>query len=198
MGLHLDRGTAAQWMNFKGVDVFMIGVEKKDYEAASARLTEFCNREHLLLQSQSDFRKMIDGMMSGVVGFLWLLMALVFVVASLGVVNTLTMNAMEQTRDFGVLRAIGMWRRQVRKMVLAEAIAMALISVVPGIPLGIALAYLINVSTYPIVGHPVEFHVEGMFVAFCAVAAFLISVISAILPARCAAALAIVRALQYE
>lgn len=196
--LYVDRETVRKLMKLNGVDVLMIRATEGQLADLNPRLKEFCEREHLLIQSQSDFRKMIDGMMSGVVGFLWLLMALVFVVASLGVVNTLTMNAMEQTREFGVLRAIGLLRRQIGRMVLAEAISMALISVVPGVVMGIALAFLMNASTYPIVGHPVDFRVEAGFVIACAAAALAISVLAALLPARRASALKIVRALQYE
>ena len=47
------------------------------------------------------------------IGFLWLLLALVFVVASLGIVNTLTMNVMEQTREIAVLRSVALSRGQV-------------------------------------------------------------------------------------
>ena len=71
-------------------------------------MTEFCETRGLMLQSNAEFRARIHHMMAGVIGFLWLLLALVFVVASLGIVNTLTMNVLEQTREIAVLRAVAL------------------------------------------------------------------------------------------
>ena len=65
------------------------------------------------------------------------------IVASLGVVNTLTMNVMERTREIGMLRSIGMTRWQVVWMVLAEAAIMGIMGGILGVLLGVLLfAYL--------------------------------------------------------
>jgi putative ABC transport system permease protein len=135
---------------------------------------------------------------SGVVGFYWALLALVLVVASLGIVNTLTMNVLEQTRELGVLRAIAFTRGQVRRMVLAQAVALGVISLVPGIGLGIGLAYLMNLATHPVIGQRVAFRLDGWFVVCCGVATLVIALLAAFFPARRAARLRIIQALQYE
>ncbi|HEV3257111.1 MAG TPA: FtsX-like permease family protein [Gemmataceae bacterium] len=131
-------------------------------------------------------------------GMVRVLMALVFVVASLGIVNTLTMNVLEQTREVGVLRAIGMKRGQVRKTVLCQAVGMGVVSLVPGLLLGTGLAYVITLSCYPLVGVAVDFRLDAAFIAQCCLAALTIAAVAALVPARRASRLEVVRALQYE
>jgi putative ABC transport system permease protein len=198
MALYMDRAAVSEWLPLRAVDVFMVVARPGEAESLGVELKRFCESRNLMLQSQQDFRVMLDRMMSGVLGSLWLLMALVFVVASLGVVNTLTMNALEQTREFGVLRAIGMQRRQARKMVIAEALTMALASALPGAVVGMALAWLVNRAVYPLMGHPVDFQIEWWFVAACLASAVVISLLASLLPARRVAGLNVVSALQYE
>jgi putative ABC transport system permease protein len=176
----------------------MVAAHDGQAAAVGERLEVFRRDERLLLQSQQGFRDWINQMMAGVLASMWLLMALVFVVASLGVVNTLTMNALERTRDFGVLRAIGMLRRQVHKMVLGQAVTLAAVSVLPGVVVGCALAWVMNVSSKAILGRQVPFSIDVPFVIGCAAAAVLVSLLAALLPARRMARLPLVRALKHE
>ncbi|MBX7074808.1 MAG: FtsX-like permease family protein [Pirellulales bacterium] len=198
MALYMERAAVSEWLPLRAVDVFMVVTRPGQAKSLGVELKQFCESRNLMLQSQQDFRVMLDRMMSGVLGSLWLLMALVFVVASLGVVNTLTMNALEQTREFGVLRAIGMQRRQARKMVISEALTLSLASALPGAVVGMALAWLVNRAVYPLMGHPVDFQIEWWFVAACLASAVVISLLASLLPARRVAGLNVVSALQYE
>jgi putative ABC transport system permease protein len=140
----------------------------------------------------------VDQMVGGVVGLVWALMALMFVVASLGVVNTLTMNVLEQTREIGVLRALGLQRRQVAKMVLSQALALGLIGAIPGAIVGTLLAYLMNLATEPLTGNAVPFRLHPSLTLGALALAPVIAVAAAILPARRAARLRVIEALQYE
>src|SRR5207245_4043861 len=108
------------------------------------------------------------------------------------------MNVLEQTRELGVLRAIAFTRGQVRKMVLSQALALGVISLVPGIGLGIGVAYLMNLATHPVIGQRVAFRLDAWFVAACFVVALVIALLAAFFPARRAARLQVIRALQYE
>src|SRR5690606_37096407 len=62
------------------------------------------------------------------------------VVAALGVINTMLMNVLERTRELGGLRSLGMSRRQVRRMILAEATAMGFIGAIFGVAFGAVLS----------------------------------------------------------
>jgi putative ABC transport system permease protein len=125
-------------------------------------------------------------------------MCLLLVVASLGVVNTLAVNVLEQTRELGVLRALGMKRVQVARLIVSQALAMGLIGLLPGAVGGIVLAYLMNLATHLLAGNEVPFQLHASLLAGVAVVAPGIAVLASILPARRAARLPVIDALAYE
>ena len=75
---------------------------------------------------------------------LYVLLALSVVVSMFGMVNTLALAVIERTRELGLLRAVGMSRRQVRRMIRSESVTTALIGAVMGLPIGIGLAALVT------------------------------------------------------
>jgi putative ABC transport system permease protein len=68
---------------------------------------------------------------------LYVLLALSVIVSVAGIINTLVLSVFERTRELGMLRAVGMTRRQVRRMVRHESVITALIGAALGLPLGI-------------------------------------------------------------
>jgi len=189
---------AKRYLDFEGADVYMVSAKPGQVDTLAAGLRTLAARDGFLLQTMDEFKVFIDGMINGVLGFLWVLIAMVFVVASLGIVNTLTMNMLEQTREVGLLRAVAMTRGQVRKMVVAQAVGLGVISLAPGAVVGIGIAYLLNKGSSVGSGQPVDFHVQPVLVVGSFVVALGIAVLAAYLPARRAAGLRIVEALQYE
>ena len=75
-----------------------------------------------------------------ILNILYLLLGLSVIVSLFGVINTLVLSVFERTRELGMLRAIGMTRRQVRRMIRHESIVTALIGAALGIGVGIFLA----------------------------------------------------------
>jgi putative ABC transport system permease protein len=141
-------------------------------------------------------QKFIDNQISGlssILNILYVLLALSVIVSLFGIVNTLVLTVFERTREIGMLRAIGMTRRQVRRMIRHESVITALIGAAIGIALGIVLAGLLIAR--------IDFIVLSIPVAqliIFAVAAIVVGIIAAIFPARRAARLNVLEALQYE
>lgn len=124
---------------------------------------------------------------------LYVLLSLSIVVSLFGIVNTLVLTVFERTRELGMLRAVGMTRRQVRRMIRHESVVTALIGAVLGIPLGVVLALM--------VGKAIEyaaFTVPWATLFGFVVAAVVVGLIAAIFPARRAGRLNVLEALQYE
>jgi putative ABC transport system permease protein len=126
---------------------------------------------------------------------LYVLLALSVIVSLFGIVNTLVLSVFERTRELGMLRAIGMTRRQVRRMIRHESIITALIGGVLGMGVGIFMAALVTTALSDV---DVTFTLPvGTLVAFLVVAV-LAGIVAAVLPARRASRLNVLEALQYE
>jgi putative ABC transport system permease protein len=127
--------------------------------------------------------------------FLYVLLVLSVIVSLFGMVNTLVLSMYERTRELGMLRAVGMTRRQVRRMVRHESIITALIGAALGLPLGVFLAALV---TQALSIYDLQLSVPLVPLVVFAIIAMIVGVIAAILPARRAARLNVLEALQYE
>jgi len=141
-------------------------------------------------------QKFIDNQISGlssILNILYVLLALSVVVSLFGIVNTLVLTVFERTREIGMLRAIGMTRRQVRRMIRHESVITALIGASIGIALGIVLASLLIARVdFIVLSVPL-----GQLIIF-AIAAIFVGILAAIFPARRASRLNVLQALQYE
>jgi len=117
------------------------------------------------------------------------------VVSLFGMVNTLVLSVFERTRELGMLRAVGLTRRQTRRMVRHESVITALIGAALGLPLGILLAASV---THAIGKYGVAFAFPvGSIVAFT-ITAIVAGILAAVAPARRASRLDVLSALQYE
>jgi len=126
---------------------------------------------------------------------LYLLLGLSVIVSMFGVINTLVLSVFERTREIGMLRAVGMTRRQVRRMVRHESIVTALIGAALGIGVGIFLAGLTSLA---LSDYGVVFALPYKSLAAIVLVAILAGMLAAILPARRASRLNVLEALQYE
>jgi putative ABC transport system permease protein len=127
--------------------------------------------------------------------FLYIMLALSVIISLVGMVITLLLSVHERTRELGMLRAVGMTRRQVRRMIRHESVITSLIGAALGLPLGIFLAILM---TKALSQFEVQIAIPYVQLIVFAVVAIVVGILAAILPARRAARLNVLNALQYE
>ena len=149
--------------------------------------TQIETRQEWIDREDSDFNQFIT--------FLYVMLTLAVFVSVFGMINTLVLAVYERTREIGMLRAIGMTRRQVRRMIRQESIITALIGAAIGLPLGIFLAALVNRALSQF---EVNFSIPWLQLVVLTIVAIVIGILAAIMPARRAAKLNPLEAISYE
>jgi putative ABC transport system permease protein len=92
------------------------------------------------VQSQAEFKEQITSSVDQLLLVMVMLLSLAILIAVLGIVNTLVLSVVERTREIGMLRAVGALRRQIRSMVVLEALVIAVYGAVVGLVLGVWFA----------------------------------------------------------
>ena len=166
------------------------GVGPANTARLNAALAKFPDAK---LQTEAEFKKSQEAGINTFLHLLYVLLSLSIVVSLFGIVNTLVLSVFERTRELGMLRAVGMTRRQTRRMIRYESVVTALIGAALGIPLGVGLAILIGESLGSF-----TISIPWASLIVFVVAAIIAGLIAAIFPARRAARLNVLEALQYE
>jgi putative ABC transport system permease protein len=166
------------------------GVNDANTQALKAALAEFPNAKAV---TRSQFKTNQISGLKNVLNILYVLLALSVVVSVFGIVNTLVLTVFERTRELGMLRAIGMTRRQTRRMIRHESVVTALIGAALGIVLGLVLSALLTARI-----DFIEFVLPVPQLIIFAVVSVVVGIFAAIFPARRAARLNPLEALHYE
>jgi len=147
------------------------------------------------VQNQSQLKDQQEEQVNSLLGLVYALLSLAVIVSLFGIVNTLALSIHERTRELGMLRAVGMSRRQVRTMVRYEAVITALIGAILGTVLGVIFAALVS---RPLADEGFELSYPIPTLLILLVLAAAAGVVAAIGPARRASRLDVLRALAYE
>ncbi len=185
--IYVDRKVAEQFFPISGVDAYLIKADRPMPPALEGQLKSLAKEQDALLQSFNELLELINATVMSVTGGLWMLLALILLVGALGIINTLTMNVLEQTRELGMLRAIGMRRGQIVRTVLGQAACMGLLGVLSGALSGLVLARMINLCLGSLFGHPVSFAVRPQVTGSLLIAVLVVVMLAALFPARRAA-----------
>ncbi|MFJ2217561.1 ABC transporter permease [Streptomyces sp. NPDC101062] len=151
----------------------------------------------ITVMDQQDIRNQTSGLINTALNIMYGLLAMALIIAVLGVINTLAMSVFERQQEIGMLRAIGLDRRRVKRMIRLEAVVISLFGAVVGIGLGSFLAWAIGQTIKNAIPGYALFMPWDRIALFLALAA-LVGVLASLWPARSAAKLNMLTAIKTE
>ena len=151
----------------------------------------------LMVQNTDDLKDQIGGFINQLLYVVYGLLVLSIVIAVLGVINTMAMAVLERTREIGLLRAVGLTRRQSRRMIRRESVLIALLGALLGVVAGVLVGVALQQSTKESAGIDKLSVPYGTLLLFFVIAA-VVGVISALAPARRAARMDVLQAIATE
>lgn len=189
-----------RYFRINEANVFLVKVEDgKDVNTVLSNIENlYGKRYRLTFETNVSIRARVLTLMDQAFSMFDVLALIAIVVGSLGVINTLTMSVIERNQEIGMLRAIGLTRSQIVKMVLAEAALMGVIGGILGIITGVVLARILFIGMTAMSGYKLTFVLPPLGLVIALVAALVISQVAAIFPAKRAASIKILEAVHYE
>ncbi len=151
---------------------------------------------NVVVQTRAQFDQAQVANVNQVLGLVYALLALAVIIALIGIVNTLMLSVFERTHEIGLLRAVGMKRRQVRVMIRSEAVILAIFGAIIGIIIGTGMGIAL-VSSLKQQGITSTVVPASRLVIFLVLAA-LLGLVAASWPARRAAKLDVLAAIAAE
>jgi putative ABC transport system permease protein len=146
------------------------------------------------VESSADFQKQVEDAIDMVLIVFGGLLGLAIVIALFGIANTLTLSVVERTRESALLRALGLTKRQLRRMLSIEAVVMAVIGAVTGVALGIVF----GLAATSAMSDSVVFALPYLQISGFVLLAGLAGTLAAVMPARRAARTSIVESLAHD
>jgi len=170
------------------------GVDAREgEEAVAAALAEFPQAE---VQSNAEFRQTLEGQINQILVMITVLLAFAIVIAVLGISITLALGVFERTREIGLMRAVGMTKRQTRKTVRWEAVIVATFGAVVGIVVGTLIGVALSLAVPDTVIDRLA--LSWSTIAFILVGAVIAGLIAALYPSYKASNLDILDAIATE
>jgi len=198
-GLQANLDEAAKASGVNGVSTAFVtlapGADTKAVRSGIEALT--AENPLLMVQNTDDLKDQIGGFINQLLYVVYGLLVLSIVIAVLGVINTMAMAVLERTREIGLLRAVGLTRRQSRRMIRRESVLIALLGALLGVVAGVLVGVALQQSTKESAG------IDKLAIPFTSIAVFfvlaaVVGVIAALAPARRASRMDVLQAIATE
>jgi putative ABC transport system permease protein len=179
---------------------FLVYVKAKDGADTDALRTELTNVVKpfivVSVQDGDEFTNSQADQINQLLYIMYALLALTVIIAVLGIINTMALSVFERTREIGLLRAVGLSRRQLRRMITLESVQTSVFGSILGAVLGLALGIVVQRG---LVSEGLEkLSIPWLQIALVVVGAAIAGVLAAILPAWRAVRLDVLRAISTE
>ncbi|ANP53516.1 putative ABC transport system permease protein [Streptomyces griseochromogenes] len=148
------------------------------------------------VRDQADYKKLVHDQIAVLLYLVYALLGLAIVIAVLGVVNTLALSVVERTREIGLLRAIGLSRRQLRRMIRLESVVIAVFGAVLGLGLGLVWGVCVQ-RVLALRGMTALAFPWGTIVAVV-IGSAVVGIVAALLPALRASRMNVLAAIAHE
>jgi putative ABC transport system permease protein len=196
-GISIPTSTFSTWTTNSDPGVLLVkfrpGVNLDQGQAqVAAALKQF---PVATVRTNAEYKQHTESQVNGFLTFLYVLLAMIGIISLVGIINTLALSVFERTREIGMLRAVGTTRRQLRRMVRYESVITSVIGGLIGVAVGLVFGWIL---TKGLSDQGIGFSVPVSFIIVVLIVAALAGVLAAILPARRAARLDVLEALQYE
>jgi len=174
-------------------EAILVKVDKASPAAQAALTKAIAEYPQLSVKTAAQYANAQKNQITGFLRFVYVLLAFSILIALIGVINTLVLSVLERTHEIGLLRAIGMVRRQVRTMIRGEAVVVSVLGAVLGLVLGVGFgAAIVSALSSSGIGTLV---IPVPTIIVVLVLALLFGIFAAIFPARRAARLDVLKAI---
>lgn len=184
----------------KGADLFTVDVLPNYNTLSIAKQIEYRyeKREGIQVQSTATFKESVMNFYDRLTSLFHVLSILGIIIGTLGLLNTMTMNILERKRELGMMRSLGSLTKQIKNMILAEALSIGIISALYGIVFGYILSRMLVRAANLLSGYDLQFDLNLRPYLLSLLIALGISQFATLLPARYASRLNIIKALKHE
>jgi len=189
-----------RWFGESGADQFSVKVALgyDVEEVAQVVRDRFEKTKGIQVQATRTFKEGVMAFYNRLTSLFNVLVLVGVIIGALGLLNTMTMNVLERTRELGMLRAQGSLRRQVVRMVLAEALIIGVVSALYGILFGYILSRVLVTVANVISGYDLQYAFSARPYLLSLLIALGVSQLATLAPARRAGRVNIVQALKHE
>jgi putative ABC transport system permease protein len=192
--------TATYREHYVSDEVFAVGVLLADgvtpEEGQSAVDSVLVDYPGVAAMDRAAVRENLTSQVDQLVGLVYGLLGLAIVIAFIGIVNTLALSVFERVRELGLLRAVGMSRRQVRSMIRWESVIISVLGVTLGLGVGLFFGWLLVQALQD--EFPLRLVIPTVQLVLAVLVAVLAGVLAGVLPARRAARVDVLQAVTTE
>jgi len=199
--IFMDRALYKKYWNDSAVDFVDVNLKPGvDPAAVKSQIEQItAGSLHAFVYTNAEFRSWIAGLVNQFFALNYIQLVVAILVAVLGIVNTLVISVSDRRREIGIIRAIGGFRSQIRKLVLLEALAISLVGVFIGAVAGaLDTLFMSDTVSMLLAGYSIPFNFPWLLILLSLPAVAAASLLAGWLPARHAAQMEVVAAIGYE